>query len=280
MVTLVPTVDDDLVHRTAKGDWWRATLFIEGARTYEMAPSLEAVFHIAGAFGRFQEMLSDFPGSQLYETIPDFHHTPMRYTALMEAVGRDVRNRAASVRDEIDFVEQRADQLSILLDLLAEGRLPQRVTHNDTKTNNVMIDDHTGEAICVIDLDTVMPGLSLYDFGDMVRAGASLAAEDEQDLSRVALDLDRFEQLVAGYLAAVQEFITPLEVDCLAFSAKLMTLECGIRFLTDYLNGDVYFRTDRPGQNLDRCRTQFKLVGEMEAHFRHLVHLVEKHRPA
>jgi Ser/Thr protein kinase RdoA (MazF antagonist) len=278
-VNLVATVDGDIVHQTSKGHWWRAALFIEGAQTHETAPTSEGVNQVAWAFGRFQGMLSDFPADQLNETIPDFHDTPKRYAALLEAVDNDVHNRAASVRSEIEFVEQRASELSILVALAEQDKLPLRVTHNDTKTNNVMIDDQTGCAICIIDLDTVMPGLSLYDFGDMVRSGASLAAEDEQDLSRVTFNLDRFEHLVMGYLAAAQELLTPLEIDCLPFSAKLMTLECGMRFLTDHLNGDRYFRIHRPNHNLDRCRNQFKLVVDMEEHFRHLVHLVEKHRP-
>jgi hypothetical protein len=224
-------------------------------------------------------MLQDFAASRLYETIPDFHHTPKRYKALVEAVERDACNRAASVRCEIEFVDRRAEELSALIDLLEEDLLPVRVTHNDTKFNNVLIDEQTGEGICVIDLDTVMPGLSLYDFGDMVRSGASLAAEDEQDLWRVTFDLDRFEWLVAGYLGVTGELLTPLEIDYLPLSAKLMTLECGIRFLTDHLNGDVYFRTHRSNHNLDRCRTQFQLVAQMEQHFHQLHHIVEKHRP-
>jgi hypothetical protein len=277
-VNLVATVEGDNAYRTLEGDWWRAELFIEGAQTYETASSLNALNQVAGAFGRFMAMLSDFPASKLHETIPDFHHTPKRYEALVGAVARDPWHRAASVRAEIEFVEQRVDELPVLIDLREKGMLPVRVTHNDTKFNNVMIDDCTGVGICVVDLDTVMPGLSAYDFGDMVRSSISPAAEDEQDLSRVALDPTRFEALVVGYLGATREILTPLEIDCLPFSAKLMTLECGIRFLTDYLNGDVYFRTHRPGQNLDRCRTQFQLVTEMEKRFCHLLHLVEKHR--
>ena len=279
-VNLVATVEGDNAYRTPEGDWWRAELFIEGAQTYETASGLDAVREVARAFGRFMAMLSDFPADQLHETIPDFHHTPKRYEALLDAVARDACHRAASVRAEIEFVEQRADELPVLITLRERGLIPVRVTHNDTKINNVMIDGRTGEGICVVDLDTVMPGVSAYDFGVMVRSGVSPAAEDEQDLTRVTLDLIRFEALVAGYLDAAREILTPLEIDCLPFSARLMTLECGIRFLTDHLNGDLYFRTHRPGQNLDRCRTQFQLVTEMEKHFCHLLHIVEKQRYA
>jgi len=279
-VNLVPTVAGGNVHRTFAGEWWRAELFIEGAQTYETAHTLEGAYQVARAFGRFQAQLDDFPATELYETIPDFHHTPKRHEALIEAVARDTLQRAISARAEIDFAAERTEEMSALIDLLEHELLPVRVTHNDTKFNNVMIDDQTGEGVCVIDLDTVMPGLAPYDFGDMVRAGASLAAEDERDLARVRFDLDRFEHLVAGYLDSTRELLTPTEIDCLAFSAKLMTLECGIRFLTDHLNGDLYFRTHRPGQNLDRCRTQFRLVAQMEKRFYDLHHIVEKHRLA
>jgi len=277
-LTLVPTRDGRVLHRTPGGDYWRAALFIEGAQTYETAASLEQVYCVANAFGQFQRQVSDFPAERLHETIPDFHHTPGRFGALVAAVERDALNRALSVRAELEFVERRAGETSILADLLAQGQLPQRVTHNDTKFNNVMIDDTTGAAICVIDLDTVMPGLSLYDFGDSVRSGANTAAEDERDLSKVMVDLDIFDRFAAGYLEAARDFLTPLEIDLLPFSAKLITLECGLRFLTDYLNGDLYFRIHRPGHNLDRCRTQLKMVADMERKFDDMVRIIETYR--
>jgi Ser/Thr protein kinase RdoA (MazF antagonist) len=232
---------------------------------------------VAQAFGGFQRLLSDFPDEQLHHTIPDFHHTPKRFSAFVQAVQRDVMNRAHSVRKEIEFVEQRADETSTLIDLLDKGLLPQRVTHNDTKFNNVMIDDETGQGVCVIDLDTVMPGLSLYDFGDAVRSGANTAAEDEPNLTQVAINLDIFERFVAGYLGATRDFLTPLEIVHLPFSARLMTLECGMRFLNDHLNGDLYFRIQRENHNLDRCRTQFKMVQDMEARFEEMVRIVERY---
>jgi len=264
-LNLVPTRCGTTLLHTSEGEYWRAALFIEGARTYEIAEDLDHVYHVGRAFGRFQQGVSDFPADQLHETIPDFHHTPKRFEAFLQAVERDACNRAYAVRDEIAFVERRAADTSVLLDLLAQGQLPQRVTHNDTKFNNVMIDDETGEGICVIDLDTVMPGLSLYDFGDAVRSGANPAAEDEPDLDKVTIDLEIFDRLTWGYLDAARDFLTPLEIEYLPFSAKLMTLECGMRFLTDHLNGDVYFRIHRQDHNLDRCRTQFKMVRDMEA---------------
>ena len=279
-LTLVRTVDGGVLHRTPGGEYWRAALFVEGAQTYDSASSLEQVYSAARAFGTFQRMVSDYPAEQLYETIPDFHNTPKRFEAFVQAVRRDDQNRARGVRAEIRFVEQRAAETAILIDALEAGTLPQRVTHNDTKFNNVMIDDATGVGICVIDLDTVMPGLSLYDIGDAVRSGANSAAEDERDLSLVTIDLEVFGHLVAGYLDAAGEFLTGVEIDYLPFSAKLMTLECGMRFLTDYLEGDRYFRIHRPEHNLDRCRTQFKMVRDMEAKQGAMEAIVERYRPA
>ena len=277
-MTLIPTTTGGTLCHLPDGEYWRVAIFIEGARTYEIAESLEQVYSAARAFGRFQQLVSDFPADQLHETIPDFHHTPKRFQALVQAVERDAQNRARSVRREIEFVMRRAAETSTLQDLLEAGQLPQRVTHNDTKFNNVLIDDETGQGICVIDLDTVMPGLSLYDFGDSVRSGANPAAEDELDLDQVTIDLDIFDRFAAGYLDQARDFLTPLEIEYLPFSAKLMTLECGMRFLTDHLNGDVYFRIHRPNHNLDRCRTQFKMVRDMETHFEEMVRIVQTHQ--
>ena len=277
-ITLVPCAQGCTYYQTPDGDYWRAALFIEGARTYDVVQNLAHVYSAARAFGQFQRLVSDFPVDRLHETIPDFHHTPKRFDAFIASVERDACNRAASVRAEIEFVERRAAMTSTLVDLLAQGHLPLRVTHNDTKFNNVLIDDVTGEGICVIDLDTVMPGLSVYDFGDAVRSGANPAAEDEQDLSRVTVDLDIFGRFAAGYLDAARGFLTPLEIDLLPFSATLMTFECGMRFLTDHLNGDHYFRIHRPNHNLDRCRTQFKMVQDMEARFDEMMNIVASHR--
>jgi len=277
-LNLIPTVDGKTFYRTQDGSYWRAYVFIEGAQTYEAVENLDHVYNASKAFGKFQKLVSDFPPGQLYETIPNFHHTTKRFEAFIEAVERDVKNRAQSVRAEVEFVEKRADDTSVLLDLLDQGKLPERVAHNDTKFNNVMIDSETGEGICVVDLDTVMPGLSLYDFGDSVRSGTNPAAEDERNLSKVCIDLEIFDCFAHGYLDAARDFSTPTEVDYLAFSARLMTFECGIRFLTDHLNGDTYFKIHRENHNLDRCRTQFKMVEDMEERFDQMERIVEKYR--
>jgi Ser/Thr protein kinase RdoA (MazF antagonist) len=277
-LTLVPAVGGGTLHQAADGGCWRAYHGIENARTYNVAESLDQVYQAARAFGNFVSLLGDFPAEQLHETIPDFHHTPKRFEALKEAISRDVVSRAGAVAAEIDFAMQRAEKATTLIDLLERGELPIRITHNDTKLNNVMIDDLTGVGICVIDLDTVMPGLSLYDFGDAIRSGANPAAEDEQDLSRVVFDLAVFDRYTHGYLDATRGLLTPTELDYLPFSAILMTFECGIRFLADHLQGDTYFKIHREGHNLDRCRTQFKLVADMEAAYEGMVAIVDAYR--
>ncbi len=277
-LTLVRTVDGGVLHRTPNGYYWRAALFVEGARTYEVPASPEQVTSAGRAFGTFQSMVSDFPAERLHETIPDFHHTPKRLGALRDAVRRDRLNRARSAQAEIEFAMARSASASHLLALQSAGALPLRVTHNDTKFDNVLIDDATGQGICVIDLDTVMPGLPLYDFGDAVRSTATTAAEDEPDLSRVSVDLDLFERLAAGYLEATGDLLTPAEIELLPFAAWLMTYECGVRFLTDHLDGDRYFRVARPGHNLDRCRTQFTLAGSMEAARAAMERIVARYR--
>jgi len=277
-LNLIPTVGGETFYRSPLGNYWRGYTFIEDAQTYEVAEDLDHVYRAAWAFGRFQQMLSDFPADRLYETIPNFHHTATRFQAFVAAVERDVKNRASSVRSEIEFVEKRVGDTSVLVNLLDRGKLPERVTHNDTKFNNVMIDDETGSGICVIDLDTVMPGLALYDFGDMVRSGTNPAAEDEQDLSTVRMDVEIFDRVAKGYLDAAREFLTPTEVDYLPFSGKLMTFENGMRFLTDHLSGDVYFKIHRENHNLDRCRTQFKMVADMEEKQGQMESIVDKYR--
>jgi Ser/Thr protein kinase RdoA (MazF antagonist) len=263
-LTLVPTNDGEVLLQTSQGEYWRAYVFIERARTYQVPKSAHQVYGAARAFGNFQRMLIEFPAAQLHETIPNFHNTPKRFADLLTAVSADTENRVTLAKAEIEFAEVRAVEMSTLMDLLERGELFERVIHNDTKFNNVMIDDKSGEGICVIDLDTVMPGLLLYDFGDLVRSAANPAAEDERDLSQVRVDLEVYEQIVRGYLDAARGFLSSTELNLLAFSARLMTLECGIRFLTDYLNGDTYFKVQREGHNLDRCRTQFVMVEDME----------------
>lgn len=274
-LNLIPTLDGNCYYRTDEGDYWRSFSFIEGARTFDAVENLDHVYNTAKAFGNFQNMLSDFPSEKLVETIPNFHHTGMRYQAFLTAVESDVENRTRFCHPEIEFVTQRAAETSILIDMLARGDLPERVAHNDTKFNNVMIDDQTGEGICIIDLDTVMPGLSLYDFGDAIRFMANTAAEDEADLSKVNFDLEVYRGYTRGYLDAAVEILTPREIEQLPFSAILMTLECGMRFLTDHLQGDTYFKIHRQNHNLERCRTQFKLVSDMEEQFDLMTEIIE-----
>ena len=277
-LTVIPALDGRPYYRTAGGDYWRTYVFIEGARTYDQVEEVRHVYTAANAFGKFQRLLAGLPGERLHETIPDFHHTPKRFNTFALALKRDAFNRAASARAEIDFILERADDAPIVIDLLAQRRIPERVTHNDTKLNNVMIDERTGAGICVIDLDTVMPGSALYDFGDLVRTGAVAGAEDERDLSRVRLDLGLFEYVAHGFLDATCDVLTPIEIDHLVFGARLITYEQAIRFLGDYLNGDTYYKTHRPGHNLDRTRTQIKLLAEIEQHAETLDAIVARYR--
>jgi aminoglycoside phosphotransferase (APT) family kinase protein len=216
------------------------------------------------AFGEFQLHLVDLPGERLLETIPDFHNTRKRFAALQEAVEKDHYNRAREARPEIEFALSREPMVDVILNAMAKGAIPERITHNDTKFNNVMLDTKTGQAMCVVDLDTVMPGCALYDFGDMVRTTTSPTLEDERDLSKVKMQMPMFKKLAEGYLSTAGLFLPKAERSLIAFSGKLITFEIGLRFLTDFLSGDTYFRIHRPGHNLDRCRTQFSLVKSIE----------------
>ena len=272
VLTLIPARDGLFWYADPEGQYWRAYRFIEGTASYDAVESPEQAFQAARAFGRFQHMLASLPAPRLHETIPDFHHTPKRFAALEAAISADVANRAASVKQEIAFALEREPMVGVLV----EAGLPERVTHNDTKFNNVLLDDATGEGICVIDLDTVMPGLAAYDFGDMVRTTTSPAMEDERDLSLVSMEFPMYEALVRGYLDSAGDFLTSAEKQHLAFSGKLITFEIGIRFLTDFLSGDTYFKTHRQGHNLDRCRTQFKLVQSIERQEDAMRRLVEQ----
>ena len=247
--------------------YFRVYVFIEGATTYQTVRSPRDFYESAVAFGKFADLLSDFDAGTLYEILPDFHNTRVRYENFLRAVRADVCGRKNSVQAEIDWVNAHADLCGKIVDKIASGEIPLRVTHNDTKLNNVMLDDATGKGLAVIDLDTVMPGSLCYDFGDSIRFGCNSAAEDEPDLSKVHFCFDLYEAYLQGYLSAVGGSITPAERENLPMGAVLMTYECGMRFLTDYLEGDTYFRTTRPGQNLDRAHTQFRLVDEMLAVF-------------
>ena len=274
-LALVPTKEGACFLSCDDGSYWRMYDFIEDSVCLQAAETAEDFYQSAIGFGRFQELLKDFPAKTLHETIPNFHNTADRYRIFREKLAADPCGRAAGVQAEIDFALERAEQASILVEQQAAGLLPTRVTHNDTKLNNVMLDAKTKKALCVIDLDTVMPGLSLYDFGDSIRFGASTAAEDEKDLGKVEMSLDLFRTYTRGYLEACPG-LTEQERRMLPMGAKMMTLECGVRFLTDYLDGDKYFATRYDTHNLDRCRTQFKLVADMEKKWSEMERIVKE----
>jgi len=262
-LTVVPTVDGDSLLETGSGECWRTYEFIEAARTFDTIEQPRQVEQMGRAWAVFQHRIADLPGPRLHETILHFGDTRRRFEDFSRAVDADRAGRAAKAKKEIAFVERHEDLSCLLTDLRSDGRIPERVAHYDTKPNNVMIDDGTGEGICVIDLDTVMPGTVLYDFGDFVRVGATRADEDEPDPSRVELDLELFEGIVAGYLGTAREFLTACEIEHLVGSAAAVTYTIGLRFLTDHLEGDRYFKIHREHHNLDRCRTQFALVADI-----------------
>ena len=248
----------------SNGKYWRCMNYVYNAHTVQQVENPEVFKKAAEAFGKFQCLLADYPIESLEETIPNFHNTVSRFADFKKAVKDNLSGRAENCKEEIDFILKREKDCGVLVDMLEKGELPLRVTHNDTKLNNVMLDNETGEGICVVDLDTVMPGLSLYDFGDSIRFGASTAAEDEKDLDKVHFSLEYFKAYTEGFLSAAGKSLTKKEIENLAFSSKIMTLECGMRFLGDYINGDTYFKVEYPEHNLVRARTQLKLVSEME----------------
>ncbi len=274
-LTCIPALDGEPYAFDADGNLWRTYPFIQGAKGYDEIECNEQAYQAASAFGAFQMLTADLTGDRLHETIPDFHHTPKRLAALEEAISNDRSGRAQEVASEIAFARARAEDSARITDLIAAGVIPERVTHNDTKLNNVLLDEITAEAICVIDLDTTMPGSALYDFGDMVRTAAPSTREDDPDVSHIGVRLDRFEALVKGYLSTAT-FLNDAERAHLAFSGKLLTLECGIRFLTDHLNGDTYFKIKRTGHNLDRCRNQFAFVRALEEKMTTMEEIVAK----
>ena len=278
-LTVIRTRDGGSCVTDSEGGVWRAFLFVEGTVCYQSAETPELFAASGRAFGRFQRLLRDYPAHTLHETIPRFHDTENRLQNLKNAVAADPLGRARDCQADIDFMLAREKDCSAALQAQRDGVLPLRVTHNDTKLNNVLMDAETGEALCVIDLDTVMPGLAINDFGDSIRFGANHSAEDEPDLSKVNLDVELFEIYTAAFLEEAGDALTEAEIRYLPWGAKLMTLECGIRFLTDYREGDSYFHISRPGQNLDRARTQCKLVADMEEHWDELNAIVAKYIP-
>lgn len=276
-LTLIKTLDGKDYYIDSENRLFRMYVFIDNATSYQIIENGKVFYEAARAFGNFQKMLKGFPADKLNETIVNFHNTKDRYRIFNEAIKNDKMGRKASVMPEIEFALAREKDSAIIVDALANNEIPLRVTHNDTKLNNVMIDDATGKGVCVIDLDTVMPGSMLYDFGDSIRFGASTAAEDETDLSKVNMDISLFEEYVKGYLEVLGDSITKREAELLPMSAKLMTLECGIRFLSDYLDGDTYFKIHREHHNLDRARTQLKLVYDMEQKMEEMQKIVAKY---
>ena len=274
---VVTSRDGKPYYRDPEGEYWRVYRFVEDTSSYDRVETPKDFYESAVSFGKFQGMLADYPAETLHETIRDFHNTPDWFARFLAAKEADVCKRAAGVEEEIRFVLEREAFTHVLCDKQDQGLLPLRVTHNDTKLNNILIDNATGKGICVIDLDTVMPGLSVNDFGDSIRFGASTADEDEQDLSKVSCDLHLFELYTKGFLEGCAGSLTVEELECLPLGAIMMTLECGIRFLTDYLEGDHYFKIQREGQNLDRCRTQFQLVKDMEQKLPRLQEIVRKY---
>jgi hypothetical protein len=276
VLTVIPAHDGKSYQKDPDGNYWRQYVFIENGRTFDTPESPRVVYVAAKMFGQFLRMLADLPEPPLSETIVDFHNGPKRFQAFQNALEADLCNRAINAKAETDFILQHASILAVLPELVNNGQIPVRVTHNDTKINNVIFDAKTGEGLCIIDLDTVMPGLILYDFGDMVRTATCPAAEDEKDLSKVAVQIDLFEALVRGFLEETASFISAAERRNLVFAGKMITFEQAVRFLTDYLQGDIYYKTSYSEHNLDRCRTQLKLVQSIIEQQELLIGLVEK----
>ena len=265
-ITLVPARTGEACAEDAEGQVWRVMLFVPDTFSPELPDNLDILEECGGAFGRFARLLDDFPASSLHETIHAFHDTPARLSQLEDAARQDPCGRLKDVQEEMAFARGCAAETRVLTDALAAGKLPLRVTHNDTKVNNVLLDRNTEKAVCVIDLDTVMPGLLAYDFGDAIRVGACSAAEDEQNLDLIHLEMPKYRAFARGFLSQLKGMLSRDELLSLEAGARIMTLENGLRFLADHLNGDVYFKIHRPGQNLDRARAQFALFRDMEKH--------------
>jgi len=263
-LNLIHTKGNKNFYIDENGDYWRCYIFIEGAATYDKLEKPEQAYFAAKAFGKFQKQLSSLGGKRLHDTIPDFHNTPKRLSRFLEVLQKDSLNRAKFAKEEIDFILKRENLANFIEERRKTGEIPEIITHNDTKINNVMLDLKTGEGVCVIDLDTVMPGVALYDFGDMVRTSAASSMEDEKNLSSVKIRTDIFEELVKGYIEGRGGTLNELEMEMMPISGRVITFETGIRFLTDFLEGDIYFKIKRDNHNLDRAKVQFKLVQSLE----------------
>lgn len=275
-LTVIPTDSGEPFYKADENNVFRVYKFIEDSITIEDGSNLNNLYNAGKGFGRFQNMLSDFPAKELHETIKDFHNTPKRIETFKNTVKEDPVNRVASCKEEIDFVINNCDFTNVVVNGLASGEIPLRVTHNDTKINNILFDKKTKEAICVIDLDTVMPGSALYDFGDALRIGGSTAAEDETNLDKVEFNIEAFRSFAKGYCEEMKSSLTKREIELLPLSVKLLTFECGVRFLTDYLNGDTYFKIHRKNHNLERARNQFKLVKDISEKEQQLKEIVNE----
>lgn len=276
-LNLIKTKNNNFYYIDSDKEVWRLFYFIEDTICLQSVEKPEHFYESAKNFGKFMKQLSEFPAHHLHETIPRFHDTPNRLENLKKSIDADKLGRVSSVKKEIEFALSREKDCAYLMDKLAKKQLPLRVTHNDTKLNNILFDRDTQKGVCIIDLDTIMPGLSANDFGDSIRFGASTAAEDEQDLAKVNFDISLFETYAKGYLETTSDILSQEELESLVWGSKLMTLECGIRFLTDYLDGDNYFKISRENHNLDRARTQFKLVYEMEQNFDKMFEIIRKY---
>lgn len=276
-LSFFPCLDGKYYYFDKNNACWRLYVYVDDVYTFNTIDNEEVFYNAGAAFGEFQNLLTDFDGASLYETIKNFHNTASRFNDLKKAIEENKSGRLDTVKAEIEFALEREADTHVLVDMIAEGKLPLRVTHNDTKLNNILFDNITNKGICIIDLDTVMPGLSMYDFGDSIRFGANTAAEDEKDISKVSLSLSLYEAYVKGYLSSAKDGLTDLEKELLPFGAKIMTYECGIRFLADYLDGDVYFKTAYPEHNLVRCRTQFALVKDMEDKMEKMMEITKKY---
>lgn len=278
VLTVIMAKDDKPFYFDEEGTFWRVYRYIDKCHTQNKVEDPKTLYNAGFGFGNFQNQLADFPKEELVETIVDFHNTPVRYQQLLDAIKNNPKDRVKECTEEIKFFENRLNELGRLTNLEKEGKLPLRVTHNDTKFNNILIDDGTNEALSVIDLDTVMPGLVTSDFGDAIRFATNTAAEDETDLSKVGISLELYDAFARGFLKALDGKLTEDEMDNLAWGAKIMTMECGMRFLADHINGDVYFKIHREGHNLDRARNQIALAKSMEENFDKMQEIIKKYK--
>ena len=274
-LSVIKTNNNTNLYRTKNDEYYRMYNYIENAKTYDKSENAEIFYNVGKAFGRFVKILDNYPMDKLNETIPNFHNSKARLNEFLKDIKKDPCNRVKEVLKEIAYIIQRQDELNTIVDLIKKGEIPERVTHNDTKINNVLIDEKTNKAICVIDLDTVMPGSALYDFGDAIRSGAATTFEDDPNLDNVGINMEYFKKFTEAYLSETKEILTKSEIENLALSCRIMTLELAMRFLNDYINGDTYFKCNYEGHNLVRAKNQIKLVEQMEKNYEEMVEIVK-----